>query len=139
MRMTFFGFRALNFYDRRLVLLREIKHLSSKIPPWFLHRNMQMLLDSVMAVTALSSAYLLRFDFSVPQRQQKGMIGWLIFIAVARPAAILLTNGYKATWPFFAFRDAIQLAARSVPLSICLLLFRAAVHDGKAIPFSVLL
>jgi FlaA1/EpsC-like NDP-sugar epimerase len=137
--MTFFGFRALNFYDRRLVLLREIKHLSSKIPPWFLHRNMQMLLDSVMAVTALSSAYLLRFDFSVPQRQQKGMIGWLIFIAVARPAAILLTNGYKATWRFFAFRDAIQLAARSVPLSICLLLFRAAVHDGKAIPFSVLL
>jgi FlaA1/EpsC-like NDP-sugar epimerase len=137
--MTSFGFRGLSFNDNYLIILRKIKHLSTKVPPWLLHRNVQMLLDSMVAATSLWIAYLLRFDFSIPSNQQRGMAGWLIVIAVARPATILLTDGYKATWRFFAFRDAIRLAARSVPVSICLLLFRAAVHNGVAIPFSVLL
>ncbi len=137
--MTLFGFRGLNLDDRCLILLRKLRHLSQKIPSWLLHRNVQMLLDSIVAVTALWIAYLLRFDFSIPPTQQRGMVGWLIVIAVARPAAILLTNGYKSTWRFFALRDAIQLGARSVPVTIGLLLFRAAVHNGTAIPYSVLL
>src|SRR3984885_13804160 len=139
MAMTSFGFRGLSFNDNCLTLLRKIKDLSTKIPPWLLHRNVQMLLDSVVAVISLWIAYLLRFDFAIPPSQQRGMAGWLIVIAVARPATILLTDGYKATWRFFAFCDAIRLAARSVPVSICLLLLRAAVHNGSAIPFSVLL
>jgi FlaA1/EpsC-like NDP-sugar epimerase len=137
--MTSFGFRGLSFNDNYLIILRKIKHLSTKVPPWLLHRNVQMLLDSMVAATSLWIAYLLRFDFSIPSNQQRGMAGWLIVIAVARPATILLTDGYKATWRFFAFRDAIRLAARSIPVSICLLLFRAVVHSGVAIPFSVLL
>jgi FlaA1/EpsC-like NDP-sugar epimerase len=139
MAMTSFGFRRLTFDGKSLTLFGEIKHLFTKIPPWLLHRNVQMLLDSIVAVTALWIAYLLRFDFAIPPNQQRGMAGWLIVIAVARPGAILLTNGYKATWRFFAFRDAARLAARSIPVSICLLLFRAAVHNGAAVPFSVLL
>lgn len=139
MAMTSFGFRRLSLNDNCLTLLGKIKHLSTKVPPWLLHRNVQMLLDSMVAVTSLWIAYLLRFDFSIPPSQQRGMEGWLIVVAVARPATILLTCGYKATWRFFAFRDAIRLGARSVPVSLCLLLFRAAVRNGVAIPFSVLL
>jgi len=137
--MTSSGIRGIRFDAKCLTLLRETKHFLTKTPPWLLHRNVQMLLDSIVAVTSLWIAYLLRFDFAIPRSQQSEMAEWLIVVAVARPAAILLTNGYKATWRFFAFRDAIRLGARSVPVSICLLLFRAVVHDGKAIPFSVLL
>lgn len=137
--MTFFGIRGVSFEDRCLALLRKTRHLSSKTPSWLLHRNVQMLLDSMAAVAALWFAYLLRFDFSIPPRQGRGMVAWLIIIGIARPTVILLTGGYKATWRFFAFRDAMQLAIRAVPVSIVLLLFRATVHTGIAIPFSVLL
>src|SRR5580698_183280 len=139
MAMTSFGFRRLTSDDNGWSRLGKIRQVSTKIPPWLLHRNVQMLLDSIVAVTSLWIAYLLRFDFAIPPSQQRGLVGWLIVVAVARPGAIFLTNGYKATWRFFAFLDAIRLAARSVPVSICLLLFRAAVHNGVAVPFSVLL
>lgn len=100
-----------------------------------LHRNVQMLLDGTVAITALWIAYLLRFDFSIPPIQQRGMVRWLIIIAFARPCAILITNGYKGTWRFFALRDAVQLGARSVLVTVALIIFRAAVHNGAAVPF----
>ncbi len=137
--MTFSGWRGTGLYNRHLYLFEKIRNLSCKIPSWLLHRNVQMLLDSIAAITALWIAYTLRFDFSIPKTQMRGMFVWLVVIAVARPAAILMTNGYKATWRFFAFRDAMQLAIRATPVSIVLLLVRATVHNGVAIPFSVLM
>lgn len=137
--MIFSGWRGTDLNDRHLYLFEKIRNLSCKIPPWLLHRNVQMLLDSIAAITALWIAYALRFDFSIPKTQIRGMLAWLAVIAVARPAVILLTNGYKATWRFFAFRDAMQLAIRATPVSIVLLLVRATVHNGVAIPISVLM
>src|ERR1700733_9533620 len=70
-----FEFGKLNFNDRHTILFEKIKQSSSvlwrissgtlrtDIPSWLLHRNVQMLLDSGAAVTALWMAYLLRFDF----------------------------------------------------------------------------
>jgi FlaA1/EpsC-like NDP-sugar epimerase len=139
MVMTLLGWRGTAFHDRYLSLFKKIRNLSCKIPPWLLHRNVQMLLDSIAAITALWLAYVLRFDFSIPKTQVRGMIAWLAVIAIARPTVILFTNGYKATWRFFAFRDAMQLAIRVAPVSIALLLVRATVRNGMAIPFSVLL
>jgi FlaA1/EpsC-like NDP-sugar epimerase len=146
-----FEFGKLNFNDRHTILFEKIKQSSSilwrissgtlrtDIPSWLLHRNVQMLLDSGAAVTALWMAYLLRFDFSIPAAHHRGMVLWLIIIALARPCAILITNGYNATWRFFALRDALRLGARSVLVTVGLILFRVAVHNGTAIPYSVLL
>ncbi|QNI30756.1 polysaccharide biosynthesis protein [Alloacidobacterium dinghuense] len=138
--MTFSGVaKLINIESRRLVFLRTSRQISRKIPSWLLHRNVQMLLDGTAAIAALWMAYLLRFDFSIPPAQHRGMARWLIIIAFVRPCVILITNGYKATWRFFALRDAVQLGARSALVTAGLLLFRAAVHNGAAVPYSVLL
>jgi FlaA1/EpsC-like NDP-sugar epimerase len=138
--MTFNEFgRLLNFDRRRLAFLRASKQLSKTLPQWFLHRNAQMLLDGVMAATALWVAYSLRYDFSIPSSQHRVMIRWLIIIAFARPCVILITRGYKATWRFFALRDAVHLAERSIVVTIGLIIFRAIVRNNTAIPYSVLL
>ena len=106
--------------------------------PSFISRPTQLLLDAGAAALAVLAAYSLRFDFEIPAPQRFGMWIWLIFIAVAHPAVLLLTRGYNSTWRYFSFQDALRLAYRSLAVTSGLLIARILAHRVTVVPYSVL-
>ena len=108
------------------------------IPSWIFHRNIQILLDALIAAAAMSTAYLLRYDFQIAPPLLAGMCTWVCIGAVLRPLSLLLCNGYCSTWRFFGYQDGLQLALRSLPLSIFLVAVRWLAHGLPVVPYGVL-
>ena len=129
-------------------LLHELKGVSDQqrvwyadlIPSWIFHGYVRVLLDGLTAAIAMLSAYMLRFDFDVAPKMQHSMWTWLCVVLVIRPLSLHVTrDGYHATWRFFAMRDALVLALRSLPVTILLLLVRWWVPHVPIVPYSVLI
>jgi len=118
-----------------------IRRLSIAAPDWFMWRAVQMALDGCVAASAVLFAYLLRFDFSVPQPEVWRMFAWMAVFAVERPILLLITRHYLATWRHFHLRDVLQLAAVSSAFTLLLASFRglSGVFGWRhPIPYSVL-
>ena len=110
------------------------------IPSWIFHGYVRVLLDGITAAIAMIIAYMLRFDFDVGPKMQHSMWTWLCVVVVLRPLSLNMTrDGYHATWRFFAMRDALVLALRSLPVTILLLLVRWWVPNVPVVPYSVLI
>jgi len=101
---------------------------------------MRVLLDSFTAAIAMINAYALRFDFEIPPKMQRSMWTWLCVVAILRPVSLHLTrDGYRVTWRFFDVRDGVELALRSLPVTLLLLLVRLFVPGIPVVPYSVLI
>jgi FlaA1/EpsC-like NDP-sugar epimerase len=110
------------------------------MPSWIFHGYVRVLLDGLTAATAMTSAYMLRFDFQIGQKMRHSLWTWLCVVVVLRPLSLHLTrDGYHATWRFFDVRDALVLALRSLPLTILLLAARWWVPGVPVVPYSVLI
>jgi FlaA1/EpsC-like NDP-sugar epimerase len=110
------------------------------VPSWLLHGYVRVLLDGFTAAIAMVNAYALRFDFEIPAKMQRSMWTWLCVVAILRPLSLHLTrDGYRVTWRFFDVRDGVELALRSLPVTLLLLLVRLFVPGVPVVPYSVLI
>ena len=101
-----------------IALPRKLGSLIGQIPEWFFSRTIQILLDGIMAVLAVLSAYMLRFDCDLHLAVQTNLLIWVPVLAMFRPMALLVGNGYDSTWRFFHLNDAVQLALLAFPVSL---------------------
>ena len=119
---------------------RERAWYANLIPSWIFHGYVRVLLDGLTAAIAMISAYMLRFDFHIGPKMRHSMWTWLCVVVVLRPLSLHLTrDGYHATWRFFAMRDGLVLALRSLPVTILLLLVRWWLRGVPVVPYSVLI
>jgi len=119
---------------------QEREWYGNLMPSWIFHGYVRVLLDGLTAATAMTSAYMLRFDFQIGQKMRHSLWTWLCVVVVLRPLSLHLTrDGYHATWRFFDVRDALVLALRSLPLTILLLAARWWVPGVPVVPYSVLI
>jgi len=119
---------------------RQRAWYANLIPSWIFHGYVRVILDGVTAAIAMISAYMLRFDFDIPLKMRQSMWTWLCVVVALRPLALHVTrDGYHATWRFFAMRDGLALALRSIPVTVLLLLVRWWVPGVPVVPYSVLI
>jgi len=100
-------------------LPRKLGSLIGRIPEWFFTRTIQVLLDGFIAVLAVYSAYMLRFDGDLSQAAKSHMLIWVLLLPILRPMALLACNGYDSTWRFFQLRDAVRLTLLALPVRAC--------------------
>jgi FlaA1/EpsC-like NDP-sugar epimerase len=63
-------------------------------------RSLQFVLDTVMLVTAFVAAYLLRFEFAVPEREVSNAIQQLPYVVLVQLAALALAGVYSFIWRY---------------------------------------
>ncbi|MGA2992151.1 MAG: nucleoside-diphosphate sugar epimerase/dehydratase, partial [Candidatus Korobacteraceae bacterium] len=122
----------------RIALPRKLGLMIGRIPEWFFSRTIQILLDGSMAVLAVLSAYMLRFDCDFRQAITSHMLIWIPLLAMLRPMTVRACNGYDTTWRFFHLRDAVRLSLLAVPVSILLALTRWLAPRSLGMPNSII-
>jgi FlaA1/EpsC-like NDP-sugar epimerase len=71
--------------------------------PWWanlLHRRVQVLLDVLVLVSTFSLAYLLRFDFAIPQPWLHAVLVQLPYVVLIQFLALSLTGGRAFIWRY---------------------------------------
>ena len=120
-------------------LPRKLGSLIGRIPEWFFTRTIQVLLDGFIAVLAVYSAYMLRFDGDLSQAAKSHMLIWVLLLPILRPMALLACNGYDSTWRFFQLRDAVRLTLLALPVSIVVAVARWLAPRPLGMPYSVVI
>lgn len=110
-------------------ILAACEALSTALPQTLYRRGTQIAIDCCVASAAVLIAYNLRFDFNVPVNYAPAMWFWMIAMAIIRPAAPLLSSGYKNIWRFLRVQDVFHLAFASLPASLLLLLLRVTARQ----------
>jgi FlaA1/EpsC-like NDP-sugar epimerase len=113
------------------------KHIAPQVKPWLIRRPTQWLLDGICGSVAVVLAYLLRFDFTIPQPVRIAALAWAAVLFVATPIAFSLAGGRRATWQFFGHRDFLRLTARALPITLIIIILRAFLPGHAFVPYSV--
>ncbi len=126
-------------YHKFTELLQLRVRFGRALRPWLIHRRTQLLCDAMAGAVAVVTAYMLRFDFSVPPALHANLLGWAAINCLLYPTVLKLMDAYRMAWQFFGLRDFGELALRSSPALAALLLTRTLVTNGAAMPFSICL
>src|SRR5215468_8852668 len=98
-----------------------------------------MLLDAVAATASILFAFLIRFEFRTTP-WYPALFLWLPILTILRPLTLLALNAYRSTWRHFHLADGLDLALKSLPLTLAVLLFRGFQGFGsplQSLPYSV--
>lgn len=129
-----------HLHKLQAVTARRRERYATLIRGWLFHGYVRVLLDGLTAAIAMTTSYVLRFDFHIEPKMQHSMWTWMCVVVVLRPLSLHITrDGYQATWRFFDVRDALNLALRSLPVTIFLLLLRWSIPGVPIVPYSVLI
>ncbi len=121
-------------------MIRLLNYLERRVPRWLYNRWVQALLDGVVSLLAIWTAYGLRFEFHFAPASRYGLLLWAGVMPVARPLWLLLLRAYDHTWRFFSARDAFRLALRALSLSAVILGLKLLLSGPlPLIPYSVLI
>jgi FlaA1/EpsC-like NDP-sugar epimerase len=112
------------------------KRIAPTVKPWLIRRPSQWLLDGLCGATSLVLAYLLRFDFAIPQADRLSAQVWAGILFVVTPVAFSLAGGRRATWQFFGHRDFVRLAIRALPITLVMFFLRAFLPGRILVPYS---
>lgn len=108
----------------------------------FLTRKSQLVLDTVVLVSAFVLAYLLRFDFDIPERETQHMLYQLPFVLVLQLLLIWLTGIYAFIWRYVGMAEVKAFITAALWAALPLILLRTSLPDdlGPArIPLSITL
>jgi len=89
-------------------------------------RLIVFLCDAVQITLALYLAFLLRFDFTIPQEQQGLFWECLFVVIVVKPLVFVLTGFYNSLWRYASLQDAVEIlkgVALSSVLAVLTVLF----------------
>lgn len=96
-------------------------------PFWFLRRPVQLVLDLLVLSGAFLFAYLLRFEFQIPEYFLSNALDQLPFVVLVQFLTLFLVGGYALIWRYISLEDVkffmrAALASAVVLLSTRLLL-----------------
>jgi FlaA1/EpsC-like NDP-sugar epimerase len=105
-------------------------------------KPMQLLLDFAVLIGAFYLAYLLRFDFSIPDREFGAAISQLPLIVFIQAVALYLSGVYKFIWRYVGLLELKRFAAAALWSTIPLLLLRIGLSETLQqfrIPLSIII
>ena len=116
----------------------------SRPPFWERHlaRELQFLLDLAVMATAFALAYLLRFDFQIPQRELQNGLIQLPFVLLLEFTVVSLTGIYSFVWRYIGMAEISAFLRAALFSATPLLILRLALPLQFAswrIPLSVIL
>ena len=114
------------------------------VPSWTKHlrKEVQFLLDLGVLSAALFLAYLLRFDFHLPQQQLRDAFIQLPFVVLLQFSCILLIGIYNFVWRYIGMAEIQVFLQAALYSSVPLLILRLGLPDSLdawRIPLSVIL
>lgn len=112
--------------------------------PWYgglLSRRLQFFLDLMVLVGAFALAYLLRFDFRIPEEQGLAALGQLPYVVLLQLVAFLACGIYSFIWRYVGLADLpafVRAAAWSTAPLVALRLFLPDSLAQWRVPLSVI-
>ena len=111
--------------------------------PWrhLLHRRTQVLLDLAVLTAAFALAYLLRFDFEVPERARLAGLTQLPLVVLLQFAVLLAVRAYSFVWRYVGIREIetfVRAALYSAVPLVALRLFLPDAYSAWRVPLSVI-
>jgi FlaA1/EpsC-like NDP-sugar epimerase len=104
---------------------------------WFLRRPLQVFLDFTILCSAFFTAYLLRFDFSLPEYYLENALNQLPFVVLVQFVSIFLAGGYSIIWRYISIQD-IKIFLKSAFISGSILIaFRLLLSPERFIRWQV--
>lgn len=106
-----------------------------------LTRQVQFTLDALILITAFALAYLLRYDFAIPQQEIPHALIQILYVVPLQFAALVITGVYALIWRYISlgesnsFFKAMILA--SAPVVVLRLALTDQFHAGR-VPVSVI-
>jgi FlaA1/EpsC-like NDP-sugar epimerase len=95
-----------------------------RLPRFVFRRYAQLLADGILSSFAIWFSYQLRFDFAVPENHRAVMWTWVLLLLFLRPLCLLAMDGYRGTWKYFNFKDALTFTVGALPTTGLMLLLR---------------
>ncbi|HWM90805.1 MAG TPA: nucleoside-diphosphate sugar epimerase/dehydratase [Thermoanaerobaculia bacterium] len=113
-------------------------------PLWnrLLYRQVQLFLDIAILVGSFVFAYLLRFDFQIPDDELNRMIVQLPLALLLQFAALAMTGVYSFVWRYVGLREVpafLKAAAGAAAVLLCLRFGLSDDYHLWRVPFSVIL
>lgn len=119
----------------------ESRTLPSRLRPLVLTRRVQFVLDLAVLVLAFVLAYLLRFEFEIPEPWLGRLPIQLPLVAMVQFSTLLLTGIYSFVWRYVGLRELgtfVRAAGfAAVPLLLLRFALPAELQDWK-VPLSVI-
>ncbi|REJ76351.1 MAG: polysaccharide biosynthesis protein [Acidobacteria bacterium] len=91
---------------------------------WYLRRPVQLLADVTILGAAFYFAYLLRFDFNIPENYQGYAINQLPFVVLIQFASLMFVGAYSIIWRYISLEDIKSFLKAALISSIILLVIR---------------
>ena len=103
-------------------------------------RVMQVVSDALVVVVAFSGAYLLRFDFPIPDLYGKQLILLLPYTVLARLAMNLVFGVYRVMWRYVSLYEVGRFAKAIASVTVVFLAFRLVPTENPyyRIPISII-
>jgi FlaA1/EpsC-like NDP-sugar epimerase len=113
-------------------------------PLWtrLLYRQVQLLMDIVILLGSFVVAYLLRFDFDIPEPELARMLVQLPLVLLLQFAALALAGVYTFVWRYVGLREVPSFLKAAAGSAAILLLLRFGLPDELhlwRVPLSVIL
>ncbi len=113
-------------------------------PFWERHlrRELQYLIDIAVLLTAFALAYLLRFDFSIPEDQLQRAWVQAPVVLLTQFSVILLTGIYRFVWRYVGMAEIWVFARGAFLAALPILALRLGLperHDAWRVPLSIIL
>jgi FlaA1/EpsC-like NDP-sugar epimerase len=113
-------------------------------PLWtrLLYRQVQLLLDIAVLLGSFVVAYLLRFDFDIPEPELARMLVQLPLVLLLQFTALALAGVYSFVWRYVGLREVPSFLKAAAGSAAVLLLLRFGLPDGLhlwRVPLSVIL
>lgn len=108
---------------------------------WSLHRRTQFVLDLVILAAAFGLAYLLRFDFQVPERARSFALVQLPLVVLLQFATLLLLRIYNFVWRYVGIREIATFLRAALFSALPLAALRLGLSDSYQawrVPLSVI-
>ena len=105
-------------------------------------REVQLLLDLTVLAAAFLFAYLLRFDFSIPDTERSRMLVQLPVVLVLQLAAFLMAGIHNFVWRYISLSEVQAFVRAAIGSAIPLVLLRLGLAENFQswrVPLSVIL
>jgi FlaA1/EpsC-like NDP-sugar epimerase/lipopolysaccharide/colanic/teichoic acid biosynthesis glycosyltransferase len=89
-----------------------------------IRRQFHILADSAWFAGAFVLAYLLRFDFTIPQREASAMLLQVPYVVAWQLSALWLAGAYSLVWRYIGMRDVGRFVTAAMYSLLPFLLFR---------------
>ncbi len=108
---------------------------------WSLHRRTQFVLDLASLAAAFLLAYLLRFDFQIPERSMGYALVQLPLVVLLQFSTLLLLRVYNFVWRYVGIREIETFVRAAVYSALPLLALRLGLpeaYQAWRVPLSVI-